>query len=663
MNQSLPKKLPEWVAPLALLALAAAVYGPFLSQLGFYWDDWVFAWKRAYFGPLGLIEEFYKNRPMRGYVEIPFTWLLGINPLAWQVYGLIIRWGAGCSFWYFLRRMWPERRAAALFAAALFIVYPGFTHQPLVMTYHYFWLFYVVLFLSLVLMLRAARAERFSWPVYLLALVLSAAQLFASEYMVSLEVLRPAFLWLALGSLAAMPRERLKKAILLEIPFALVLAIYFFWRLVLFKNPMYSPTLTGETLLALPAGILNTLATVNLTAWLQTFQLPDFSQAGTLLTGFYVLMIMGILVGWPFFVQRNDEKYPLSAPWDWIALGLAGMVLAAVPFLLGGLPFRLVFPEDRFVLAFLPFVGLFFAGLLELLPNPSNRYWMAGLLLALAANFHFQSLSTYRDDWKAQKNFIWQLAWRAPKLAAGTVVLSEDYDTFRFNDDESFTPVLNWMYIPRETGLPYSYRFIFPSLRLSQDLPELLKNPSHSNFLVMRYAPPGCLHVFDPAYDDILLSLPERSDVAALSALNLPVVPALIGQAAPLSNPALTTSGSFPAVVPQVLGPEPARQWCYYYQQASLARQQGDWEKVARLGDEAFAIPYYPDDPYEFLPFIEAYARLGRIKEARLLTRQVAESMPLLKPALCSVWGRVPTIQAGTVQEMRQELQICPVNP
>lgn len=658
-----PNKLPLWASPLALLALAVVVYGPFLSQLGFYWDDWVFAWKRAYFGPFGLIEEFYKNRPLRGYVEIPFTWLLGGSPVVWQVYGLIIRWLAGSSFWYFLRDLWPGRQLAAVFAAALFIIYPGFTHQPLAMTYHYFWLFYVVLFLSLTWMVRAARAGRFGGGYYLAALLLSAAQLFASEYMVSLEVLRPVFLWLTFASLTAVPHERLKKTLIYEIPFAIVLAIYFYWRLVLFENPMYSPSLTTASLLALPGSILKALVGVNLTAWAQAIQVTDVSHAGALVTAIYLMVLLVILVGWLYFAYQNDEQRSPSAPWDWLVIGLAGMTLAAVPFLLGGLSFRIEFPEDRFLLAFLPFVGLFFASLLELLPNQSNRYLAAGLLLVLAANFHFQSLLAYRDDWKTQKNFIWQLAWRAPRLAAGTTILAEDHDTFRYNDDESFTPILNWMYIPPQTELPNSYSYIFPSLRLAGQLPHLPFNSSESSFLVIRYAPPACLHVLDPAYDTTLLSLPNPETVKALSALNLPFVPDLTRQAVPLSNPALTTSGAFPAAVPDFLGPEPMRGWCYTYLKADLARQQGDWQQVARLGDEAFAIPMLPDDPYEYLPFIEAYAHLGRIKDARILTRQVAEETPLLRPALCALWNRVPGISPDTLQEMRQQLHICPVIP
>ena len=42
-----------------------------------------------------------------------------------------------------------------------------------------------------------------------------------------------------------------------------------------------------------------------------------------------------------------------------------------------------------------------------------------------------------------------------------------------------------------------------------------------------------------------------------------------------------------PSPPPMLFGPEPPHTWCYYFQKADLARQRGDWDEVARLGDEA----------------------------------------------------------------------------
>jgi hypothetical protein len=42
-----------------------------------------------------------------------------------------------------------------------------------------------------------------------------------------------------------------------------------------------------------------------------------------------------------------------------------------------------------------------------------------------------------------------------------------------------------------------------------------------------------------------------------------------------------------------IYGEEIARGWCYYYEQADLARQVGDWERVTALGEAAFASSDY----------------------------------------------------------------------
>ena len=51
--------------------------------------------------------------------------------------------------------------------------------------------------------------------------------------------------------------------------------------------------------------------------------------------------------------------------------------------------------------------------------------------------------------------------------------------------------------------------------------------------------------------------------------------------------------------MPEIYGPEPAHGWCYYFEQAELAAQDGDWVRVAALGDKAFSLNHYPNDPVE----------------------------------------------------------------
>jgi hypothetical protein len=69
-------------------------------------------------------------------------------------------------------------------------------------------------------------------------------------------------------------------------------------------------------------------------------------------------------------------------------------------------------------------------------------------------------------------------------------------------------------------------------------------------------------------------------------------------------------------------GAEPAHDWCYFYQKAELARQQGDWETVAALETEAASLELAPSDPIEWMPFIQAYAYLGQIEKVETLAAQ-----------------------------------------
>jgi len=120
-------------------------------------------------------------------------------------------------------------------------------------------------------------------------------------------------------------------------------------------------------------------------------------------------------------------------------------------------------------------------------------------------------------------------------------------------------------------------------------------------------------------------------------------------------------------VMPEGLfGKEPPHTWCYFYEKAELARQAGDWELVARLGDEAINQGYAPSDPYEWLPFIEAYALSDDLKQAGQLSREAFASDGKPGTGLCQLWKRVQA--QGTARsesrsistKMIKELQCTP---
>ena len=104
--------------------------------------------------------------------------------------------------------------------------------------------------------------------------------------------------------------------------------------------------------------------------------------------------------------------------------------------------------------------------------------------------------------------------------------------------------------------------------------------------------------------------------------------------------------------MPAVYGTEPARGWCYYFQKADLARQLGDWEQVVKLGNSAFALNDYPNDPIERFVFIEGYAHVGDWGKAVELSQVSYKiSKDFVRPPLCKLWDRIARETESTSEQ------------
>ena len=198
------------------------------------------------------------------------------------------------------------------------------------------------------------------------------------------------------------------------------------------------------------------------------------------------------------------------------------------------------------------------------------------------------------------------------------------------------TAPLNWIYnqIP-----PYSMQYAFFELesRLGNVIPELKPDipilygywstslsSSTSQALVFNYSPPGCLQIVDSSVD-----LPS-------------VLPELVANAAPLSNLEQIIIDTDPPlqIIDDLFGKELELGWCYFYEQSDLARQMGDWDKIIKLGEQAFNKGYYPEKPVELLPFIEGYTHTNQLHQAHQLTLEAWRREPALQPTLCAKWDR-----------------------
>ena len=150
-------RVPRWSPPIFLLCLAGLSFAPLIPWLGFYWDDWPSIWFLHNLGPAGFRQVFASDRPFLGYLFTLTTWLVGERMLSWQIFALLARWLAALAFWRLLLALWPARRRQALWAAALFTVYPGFSQQPIAVTYSHAWLILAGFLASLLAFVRGLR--------------------------------------------------------------------------------------------------------------------------------------------------------------------------------------------------------------------------------------------------------------------------------------------------------------------------------------------------------------------------------------------------------------------------------------------------------------------------------------------------------------------------
>jgi hypothetical protein len=676
--------------PLFLLGLCLLAYAPLITRLGFYWDDFPINWIATTMGGEGLARYFSTNRPVWGLVYRLTTLLLGSRPITWQIFAILLRWLCGLALWFLLRLLWPERdeqfsgrRSFAAWAAALFVIYPGFSQQYIAFLYSHFYIIQAAFLLSLGLMVLAHRKKqggRWFWPLTGTALLLSLLNLLSMEYFFLLDLLRPVLLWLVIASTIPDHRERLKRVSLAWLPYLLIFAGAMFWRSVLFGFHTYQPALAGqfksqpvETLLHLIPLMLGDVWKTSVVAWAQAFIPPTALDIGVRhFQRYWLFLAAGIVISALYLVFYKSEGRgdgPRSSTFQedpgghkasilrkiqgrlfserWalqpILIGLLALFIAGGPFWLADLKVGLVFSNDRFTIPFMLGASLAWAGLLAFAPLP--RWSKAGLLavaLGFAIGLQYQNAVSYSTDWSQQRSLFWQMVWRMPDLQPNTALLSNELPLTHYSDN-SLTAPLNWIYDPQNDPAVMKYALLYPTVRAETKLSTYEAGQpididylattfqgSTSQMVAIFYNPPGCLRVLDPQVDvyNWMVPLYLRDH---LNQVNFTPI---------LSEPQHGKPAPRPPA--SIYGSEIAHGWCYYFEKADLARQLGEWQKVAALGDEAFSSSDYPNDPLERFPFIEGYAHVGRWDRAISLTHDTFSYSPqIMQPMVCKLWDRI----------------------
>lgn len=656
--------------PLALLSLCFLSYGLLIPWLGFYWDDWVYTWFGYVLGPGGFQKAFANDRPFLSFIYMLTTSMLGHNPIAWQITGLLTKWGTALLFWFFLKLVWPQKQYSfpILMASFFHAIYPGFSQHSISVIYSQAYILYSFFLFSMVCMVLAVRSEKHSVGFTIIAIISAMICHLSTEYFFGLEFLRPFFLWLLTTNQSQPTLDRLKITFKNWGFYLIVSVLYILFRYLQTQSPDYQGyefsiiDSTSRSFTWMSIGfiqeILSTIQKAGISAWSQTSRIFSFPIEAS--STWLYLFVMGItfalivIFGFRFQAEHHSSK-EYDDQWGIFAImtGLAGIMLGRLPSWIAGLPIGLEFPYDRFMLSTGFGASLLLSGLIIFLAKSGKRrVVIMAAILAMTVGWNFYTSNTFRRDWQNQTEFFKQLSWRIPALAPGTILMTHELP-LKYYSDNSLTAPLNWIYNTNKSvndnKMPYI--LIYTKIRLGQSLENILPDqPVHFNFRAFEFygSTSDTISIYYPVGECIRILDKEFTDENILLG-----VPGVYEELMPLTDlERIITNPLEPASLPtEIFQNTTQRDWCYYFEKAELARQEGDYKQVVDLANEAESKGLSPKSPSELFVFIEGYAFQGLWDEAEERSMEVLESNSEFSAGVCQTWRRVQMDRNSDVED------------
>ena len=651
-------------------------YGLLIPWLNFYHDEIPILWFHARMGDTGLF--FEGNRPLLEWVYRPLIFLYGANSQLWAVFNVFSRWLHAAGFYWLLKAVWPRNISAWKAAALLILVYPGFQSGFAPIIFSIAFLLFSALLSSFLLNLKAISVDHGSPWLLMSGLALSAFSLFTSEYFFTLELVRYPLIWMYAKN---QPPVKRNKALWYSFPFFLLFLASVFWRvqnqgtettypITLFSQLTFSFFPALASLFKNMAGdLLYTGAAV----WLQAvFPSALIRDQGLRIRFLYAVLsaITFVMVAAVFHFQNKNgqrENRP-EKPYLIFLIALFSLLLGGLPFWVAGLPVNLGFFYSRWTIPFMFGACLALASLVDfLIKSGFIRTLIFSLLIALGFGVQFLAANSFRHDFEKQNRFYWQLIWRIPSIQRNTLFLSDMLD-FPYENSDQLSMGINFALSrpPAEDSIPFFLYFLPERMgtsllpRLKAGIPVRAKryyasfSSSTSDALIIDFQDPACLKILDPEID----------------ARN-PNLAQIVRDALPLTNRQRITSEESPPLsrdAIRVIGAEPGRDWCYYFQKADLHHQFKQWRNVEALFLEARAQNLEPRDGREYFPFIEALAHLEKWDQSVDLSQTALRKTDNIAPALCALWERITRETGGAPETssyediIRSELSCQSVN-
>jgi hypothetical protein len=648
-------KSETFIAALLILLTTVITYGVSIPRLGYYHDDWFVLWSGQARGAQSIIPLFSTDRPFMGVVYSFLYRLLGNTIINWHLYALLWRFIGGLAFLWILRLIWPDQKYMTTLMAVLFIIYPGFLSEPNANTKQNQLYGFGTALLSIALMLQGMKTNKSGWKIFcsLLSLILTANYLFIYEYMIGFEGTRLILLGYVLyqegfKEIRSLASESIRRAW----PYWIVTGGFLYWRIFIFEGSRNATDVSGlagsylsnfrymsiRVILETAKDFLDT----TVFAWfVEPYQLLSLAPYSNLafaiiiagLVAALVLLYMFLFKKW-WGADYNEAETPRLMK-DFIWMGALVVLCAIVPVILSDRQVELYDPYKSYGLHPIPGVMLFVVGLVLML-QPKFRRLILIALVGISVSTQILNADYWAQYWKIQREMWWQMTWRAPDIKADTLVMAYISGGYNPQQDYEIWGPLNLIYNPAPAKAPAiqaevlnsdtSYSILQQDV-LNNHVRDIKLHRDFNNLLLLSIPSAiSCLHVIDgqlPVYSASESLLVEK--VSAYSHVDR-IIPA----------------GSAPVPPSSIFGAEPAHDWCYYYQKASLARQNGDWQGIGKLYDQVRQLGLETDDKSEMIPFFEGLVNSGRYDDAKALYKKEIKGRNEMRFPLCTFLAKDP---------------------
>jgi hypothetical protein len=656
--RSLFLKHPLSATILALIFVSALAYLPQVASFGYLNDDWYLMYDGYVAGPDFLHTVFASDRPLRAFVVGPAFSLFGMSPVLYHVVAYLLRLSGGLAVLWLLKQLWPSNNRFNAATSFLFIVYPGFLSQINAIDYlsHQVSLAMALLSIASTVASIKSNSAALKWGFGIVSVLSGWISYGLMEYFVGFEALR--FGCLAL--LVAPDKNSswpvlnwISKTVRKIIPFWLSPVGFLAWRLFLF-SPERRATDIGAQLGAFFASPFNTggwwfvnLIQDMLNTIFIAWAFPLYSLAFSLrlrdfLFGLGLALLAGLLT-WLVIKNITESENGESSPRLYrqaLWLGLWAVFGGLIPITVANRQVDFA-NYSRYTLPAMLGAAIIVSALIFSMSNRAWRYIALALLVVTATLTHHANAVNASINQQIVQNFWWQVSWRAPQIKPGTL-LTAIHAGFGIQEDYFIWGPANLIYYPQpQTG--EQVKITLPAAILTDgNMLKMITGKGYEEFnrrgnlsireydnilVLTQPNPSACVRILDGSAPELSTSDDNRIRLVASSSR--------------IENILLDGSHSHP--LESVFGPEPPHTWCYSYQKASLARQQGDWETVAKLGDEALEAGHYPGDKVEWLPFLQAYVILDQPEKVRQIARILREE-PYLAMQACEMLQAIEAV-------------------